>query len=887
MLTKEILVLIHTAFKSLSPIRTRRRPARRCAPASRTCLESLEDRCLLSFSPGVNYTVGDHPQAVVKGDFNGDGRLDLAVANINFSNVSVLLGNANGTFQTAQNFATGLYPSSVAVGDFNKDGKLDLATGNQSSVSVLLGNGNGTFGTPGNTMLDMQGDLVAVGDFNADGKLDLGVAGSFFQAGSSGDYYSAGYPNAYLNYATVLLGNGTGALGSAGLIGVGNGDRPVRSVAAGDFNADGRDDFVTINSIDPYGFSGDYARVLLANPDGSLGGGAFYAIGHGPTWGTDSAHSVAAGDVNGDGKVDLAIANLIGDDVSVLLGTGTGTFGAVRDYAVGSQPLSVGMGDFNGDGKIDLVTANAGSLTVLLGTGTGSFRGPVNVDVGTSPVAIAVGDFNGDRRLDVVSANSSTSNVSVLLNDGTWPATDTPSISVNDVTVIEGNSGTTAATFTVSLSATYSQTVSVHYSTADQDAVAGSDYEAASGTLTFAPGVTSRSVTVLVNGDRVAEQTESFSLVLSSPTNGFVDDASGTGTIVDDEPYVSIAVYTGMEGNSGTTPFTFLVTLSVAYDSPVSVDFATADLTPDEEYWYELRTATAGVDYTAKSGTVTFAAGQTTQTITVLVNGDRVGEPDESFSVNLTGTNAGRISTAQGLGYIVNDEPTVVMGGGASVQEGNSGTKSLTFTFALTAASDAPVTITYATADGTATLAGGDYRAATGTVTFAAGQTVKSVTVLVNGDRIAEDDEFFYLNLTGSTGAFLNNARGYGYIQDDEPRISINSVSVTEGNSGTKLMTFTVKLSAAYDQAVNVNFATHDDSATVGGGDYVAKSGTLKFAPGQTMKTFTVTIKGDTKREADESFYVLLSGASSNAIIPDAYGWGSILNDDTPPRKKR
>src|SRR5438105_10652828 len=133
---------IHPTFRSITSTLTRRRPTRRRPPVSRLCLESLEERCLLSFSPAVNYPVGDHPQAVVKGDFNGDGRLDLAVANVNFSNVSVLLGSAGGTFQAALNFATGLYPSSVAVGDFNKDGKLDLATGNQLDVSVLLGNGN-------------------------------------------------------------------------------------------------------------------------------------------------------------------------------------------------------------------------------------------------------------------------------------------------------------------------------------------------------------------------------------------------------------------------------------------------------------------------------------------------------------------------------------------------------------------------------------------------------------------------------------------------------------------------------------------------------------------------------------------------------------------------
>jgi hypothetical protein len=172
-------------------------------------------------------------------------------------------------------------------------------------------------------------------------------------------------------------------------------------------------------------------------------------------------------------------------------------------------------------------------------------------------------------------------------------------------------------------------------------------------------------------------------------------------------------------------------------------------------------------------------------------------------------------------------------------------------------------------------------------VTFAPGQTSKNITVLVNGDRLAEDDESFNVNLTGATNALITSGTGYGVIQDDEPRISVNSVSVEEGNSGTTLMTFTATLSAAYDQAVTVNFATHDDSATVAGGDYVAKKGTLTFAPGQTTKTFTVTIKGDTKNEANESFYVLLSGASNNALIPVAYGWGAIFNDDARQGSRR
>jgi hypothetical protein len=204
----------------------------------------------------------------------------------------------------------------------------------------------------------------------------------------------------------------------------------------------------------------------------------------------------------------------------------------------------------------------------------------------------------------------------------------------------------------------------------------------------------------------------------------------------------------------------------------------------------------------------------------------------------------------------------------------------MTFTVTLSTADDQPVTVTYDTSDGSATTAGGDYQAKTGTLTFAPGETSKPITVLVNGDRLGENDESFTVNLTGATGALINYNPGYGTIVDNEPRLSIDSVSIAEGNSGTKAMTFTVTLSVAYNQPVTVKFATDDSSATVANKDYVATSGTLTFAPGETSKKITVLIKGDTKKEADESFYDLLSDASSSAFIDNAYGWGTILNDD-------
>src|SRR5262249_22767862 len=151
------------------------------------------------------------------------------------------------------------------------------------------------------------------------------------------------YPPTYVNYATVLLGNGTGALSSTGLAGVGDGNQSVRSAAVADFNADGRDDFVTLNSTDPGGYGGDFASVLPANPDGSLGSRTVYAVGHMPTFGIEPRHAVAAGDVNGDGKADFVTANYFDDDISVFLGTGTGSFGTARNNAVGSQPRTVAL----------------------------------------------------------------------------------------------------------------------------------------------------------------------------------------------------------------------------------------------------------------------------------------------------------------------------------------------------------------------------------------------------------------------------------------------------------------------------------------------------------------------------------------------------------------
>src|SRR5437773_2102656 len=328
-----------------------------------------------TFQAAVNYATGSSPYAVAVGDFNADGKVDLAIANGDAADVSVLLGNGDGTFQTtALTFSTGTWPSSVAVGDFNADGRLDLAVANSGSatVSVLLGNGDGTFQAPLTFGAGSGASSVALGDLNADGKLDLVVANRGFST------------------VSVLLGNGDGTFQAPLTISVSR----AHAVAVGDFNRDGVPDLAVANRN-----SGDIGRdtgsVLLGNGDGTFQAPAFFAVGGG-------AASVVVDDFNGDGVPDLALASPGYTThhesyslVSVLLGNGDGTFQAARTFYAGGIPSSVAAGDFNGDGKVDLAVATSGSnaLSVLLGNGDGTFQALQIFGAGSGPVSVASGDF--------------------------------------------------------------------------------------------------------------------------------------------------------------------------------------------------------------------------------------------------------------------------------------------------------------------------------------------------------------------------------------------------------------------------------------------------------------------------------------------------------------
>jgi hypothetical protein len=232
------------------------------------------------------------------------------------------------------------------------------------------------------------------------------------------------------------------------------------------------------------------------------------------------------------------------------------------------------------------------------------------------------------------------------------------------------------------------------------------------------------------------------------------------------------------------------------------------------------------------------------------------------------------------VGTIVDDEPRISITPSVSRGEGNTGQTPFAFTFTLSSTYDASVTVGWATAAGSAT-GGSDYQAASGTLTFAPKETSKTVTVLVNGDRLPEENETFVVNLSSPTNATIADGQGSGTILDDEPRISIGDVTRYEGKKGqTTLFSFTVTLSAAYDQAVTMSYQTVNGTATTGDGDYVAKTGTLTLAPGETTKTITIEVKGDSKREPNETFYLDLFGNSGNSLFTKNWGVGTILDDD-------
>jgi hypothetical protein len=311
----------------------------------------------------------------------------------------------------------------------------------------------------------------------------------------------------------------------------------------------------------------------------------------------------------------------------------------------------------------------------------------------------------------------------------------------------------------LSLDAPATRNVTVNYTTAAGTAQSPSDFFAQSGAVTFNQGATSRVITINVVGDTTIESDETFVVNLTSAVGGTISDNQATVTIADDDalPGVSVAAATVGEGNQGTVDLVFTVSLSESSAKQVTVAYGTAN-----------STATAGSDYEARSGVITFAAGETSKMITVPVLGDTIGEANERLFLNLSSPVNAAVSGGPGTGTIIDDDtlPAVTVTG-VELAEGNAGSSSAIFTVNLSVATGQTVTLAYSTADGTAN-AGSDYTATSGILTFAPGTTSQTIVVPVLGDGTVEPAETFELNFSGITNATLSSPTAVATIQNDD-----------------------------------------------------------------------------------------------------------------------
>jgi hypothetical protein len=380
-----------------------------------------------SFISHRDYVAAINPQTITKADLNGDGIVDLIVVDgdVNFTLISILFGNRDGSFQPPKFVDVGgRFPFQAVVGDFNGDGKDDLAITTIDGLSVMLGDGHGDFGAPHLfTAFGFFLEGIVAADFNGDHKLDLAVA------------------NNNTNTVSILLGAGDGTFTLAATMAVG---MAPSGIALGDFNHDGHFDLAVANSGIPDGFNnqGPHANtvsILLGEGNGHFHPAVFIPVAAGPL-------GLAIDDFDNDSEQDIVVTNSRADLVTLMLGNGDGTFATPRTFTVtrdgkspvqGYIPSGIAVDDFNGDGNKDLAVTNVGTNTVavLLGDGKGSFGKALNLPVGRAENAgmgVATGDFNRDGKVDLVTGNSGADTISVILGKGNGTFVEEPAFPVGE-----------------------------------------------------------------------------------------------------------------------------------------------------------------------------------------------------------------------------------------------------------------------------------------------------------------------------------------------------------------------------------------------------------------------------------------------------------------------
>ncbi|HXS78019.1 MAG TPA: FG-GAP-like repeat-containing protein [Terracidiphilus sp.] len=469
------------------------------------------------------------PMWMTVGDFNNDGNSDLVIPSGSSNSVSILLGNGDGTFKTAQTFVT--EPSTTAyaavVGDFNGDGNPDLAITNAQgtgSVSILLGNGDGTFQAQTSYPTGMNPSTLQSADVNGDGDADLIAI------------------NKDDNSVSLLLGNGDGTFQAQDVYATGS---APTGLAVADMNGDGVIDIMVANSVD------NTLGLLLGNGDGTFAAQTTIPLSSTPA-------EIAVADVNGDGHTDIIVTHPSANSVGVLLGNGDGTFQPEQAVAANTDPVAVASADFDGDGHLDLAVSNNAdnSVSVLLGKGDGTFQPAVAFEAGAQPYGVQAADLNGDGLPDIASiGNTFTGALTVLLSEHVESAT------ANSVSLTPG---------THNVLASYPGDVSHMASQSDPVALAGGALASTATTLSASANqiTVGQSVTLsaVVSPAPTGAPLGTISFYNGSSLLGTGNlDATGGATIAPNNlsagTYSVSAVYSGNTAFSGSTSNTVSITV--------------------------------------------------------------------------------------------------------------------------------------------------------------------------------------------------------------------------------------------------------------------------------------------------------------------------------------
>ena len=558
------------------------------------------------------------------------------------------------------------------------------------------------------------------------------------------------------------------------------------------------------------------------------------------------------------------------------------------------------------DITLDYMTADG---TARAGEDYTAKSGSITFKAGQTVAAVEV-DVLGDTKVEttesfslVVTPNGFIQN---NVEDSTGIAhisdedTDTglPVVTIEDTAAKDGfGSGRGIAEFTVRLSEASTSDVTVSYRTVTDGSAfdGGNDFFRDTGVLTFNPGETQKTISITHQSDGSNESDENYTLELFSPENAVLAGGertlNATGVVLDDDGGTNdLALFVTdprlEEGDSGTKQAVFEVTLSRPTDQDITLDYMTVD-----------GTARAGEDYTAKSGSITFKAGQTVAAVEVDVLGDTKVETTESFSLVVTpnGFIQNNVEDSTGIAHISDEDtdtglPVVTIEDTAAKDGFGSGRGIAEFTVRLSEASTSDVTVSYRTVtDGSALGGGNDFFDDTGVLTFNPGETQKTISITHQSDGTNESDENYTLELFSPENAVLAGGEptltATGVVLDDDGgtndlALFVTDPSLVEGNIGTKQAVFEVTLSRPSDQDITLNYTTIDGTARAGQ-DYTAKSGSITFKAGQTIAAVAVDVSGDFARETSETFSL---SVTPNGFIQngteDSIGIATIIADE-------